>query len=113
MGGFTPATYFVLHSVFYLSLIPHPSSLKNPSSLKTDHLRDDLPGTHHAGQSSAGMRAGADEVKIGNIFAQVVRAEPRGLRQDRLDRKGATEVTVQRVAEVQRVDVVLGDDMLR
>jgi len=57
------------------------------------------------------MGARTHEVQVVKIFGAVVRAEPGGLGQHRLEREGRTEVAVQLAFKMQRVDPMLGDDV--
>ena len=59
------------------------------------------------------MRARAYEIEVRDVFAQIVRTHPGALHQRGLHAEGAAEMAAQRVAEMQRVDVVFRDDVAR
>ncbi len=50
------------------------------------------------------MRSRADKIEILDVFAAVVRAQPRRLKKRRLDGERAAEITVQIVLKMKRVN---------
>lgn len=57
------------------------------------------------------MGSCADEVQVWRLFAAVVRAKPGRLRKQRLDGEGGAAEAVEVALKVNRIDVVLGDDV--
>src|SRR5829696_7524713 len=76
-----------------------------------DQVVHDLCRAEHTRKTGAGMRAGANEVEIRQIFGAIVRAEVRRLGQDRLDGEGRAQIAVERIVEMARVDHALRDQM--
>ena len=72
----------------------------------------DFGGAQDAGHASPGVGAGADKVEPGDIFALIVKAEPRGLRQSGSDGETGSVRGQEGIAEIGRGDVKLGDEVL-
>src|SRR6056297_1365891 len=66
----------------------------------------------HARNAGARMRAGADQVDVGNLLVAVVWPEERRLPQYRFDRKRRAEVRIEFVAETERRQRATGDQVL-
>ena len=76
-----------------------------------DQLGGDLPGRQDGRHAGARVRPCTDEVQLIELLGPVVRAEPRRLHERGCRAERRAPVAAQRVAEVQRVDVVLGNDV--
>ena len=57
------------------------------------------------------MRPCTDEVEVWELIGAIVWAEPGGLHERRPEGEGRPFVTVERIAEVERVNAVFGDDI--
>src|SRR3954447_18746194 len=87
------------------------ASVSECSSMR-HHAIQDFCGGNHRRHACPRMRAGADQVEAGNIFALVMRTEERALQQHRLQAERRAVQGQQAVAEINRRPDLRRDDML-
>ena len=86
-----------------LDALLRSSSPTLPILRRRDQVVHDPSRAEHTWKAGAGMRAGANEVEIRQIFGAIVRAEVGRLSQDRLDGESRAQIAVECIAEMARV----------
>src|SRR3546814_3740952 len=94
---------------------PRLQARGNPMSSRSSlqhQRRARLRARHHPRYPRARMRAGADEIEVGDVVVAIVHPEPCALRQRRLEAERAPQMRVQIGREILRRIAELGHDPL-